>query len=84
MYRAWLDAQGYCVDEVTELNIVDLVHLSGRSHCEKTFARLIEGDDVGLINVTFATKDGLAVKLEGSVNCEHNNDQLLSTQGYFA
>ncbi|MEY4385464.1 MAG: hypothetical protein RLY20_747, partial [Verrucomicrobiota bacterium] len=81
--RAWRETLGYTPAELPALNIFQIIHPECRDHCMAVFGRLMQGENVGLIQVTFAAKDGRAVKLEGNVSARMENGVVVSTRGIF-
>lgn len=81
--RPWLERLGYTAEEVKELNIFDVVHPASREHCMHYLGRLLAGEQVGLMEVTFVTKSGEAVHLEGRVTVRFEQGVPLATRGIF-
>lgn len=81
--RSWRETLGYSEAELPALNIFEIIHPDQRDHCMAAFGRLMQGENVGLIRVTFIAKDGRAVDLEGNVSARMENGVLVSTRGIF-
>jgi len=81
--RAWLETLGYTAAEVPRLSMFDVIAPECREHCQGLFRDILAGKDVGHFEVTFQTKDGRAVLLEGTTNCKIENGTPLSTRGIF-
>ena len=81
--RAWLERLGYSGAEAEQLNIFSVIHPESRDHCMHYFQRLLAGEDVGLMEVTFQTRDGQTVQLEGRVTVHFENGAPSSTSGVF-
>ncbi len=81
--HAWHKILGYSADELATLNIFEVIHADCREHCGTYFQRLMAGEDVGLMEVTFRAKDGHAVAVEGRVNVHFENGQPVATRGIF-
>ncbi|MFM7261119.1 MAG: PAS domain S-box protein [bacterium] len=81
--RAWLERLGYSGREVEGLNIFSVIHPESHEHCMHYFQRLLAGEDVGLMEVTFCTKSGERVQFEGRVSVQFENGTPTSTAGVF-
>ena len=81
--RAWRDTLGYTADEVAVLNIFDVVHVDSREQCRGVLRRVIDGERVGLVELSFQAKDGCAIMAEGSVHLWVEQGRPVSTYGIF-
>ncbi len=80
---AWRATLGYSEADTARLNIFDLVAPSCREHCGELFARLMQGEDGGLIEMALVTKDGRLAHLEGNVSVRREQGVPVSTRGIF-
>ena len=81
--RAWLDTMGYAAGEISGLKMLDVIHPDWRPHGRDIFQRLISGEEVGLVDLVFVTKDGRDVYLEGQLNCRRAEGRAVATRGIF-
>ena len=81
--RAWRQTLGYAQDEMSALNIFQLVSPDCREHCGAIFQRLMQGEDVGVVEVQFVSKNGQKLDLTGHVNIRFENGVAVSTRGIF-
>lgn len=81
--RAWYVTLGYCVEEVKNLNIQQILHPDHRLTFHQTMERLVAGEHVGTLAFTVVAQDGRLVDLEGNISARFDNGQLVSTQGIF-
>ncbi len=81
--HAWRETLGYSEAETESLNVFAVLHPECREHCGAIFQRLMKGEDVGLVDVTFVSKAGRRIEAEGSVNVRFENGQPVSTRGIF-
>ncbi len=81
--RAWLERLGYSAEEAADLNIFDVLHPESHEHCVHYLGRLFAGENIGLLEVTFLTKSGESVHLEGRVTARFSNGQPYATRGIF-
>ena len=78
--RAWRETMGYSEDEVPALNMFTLIREDRRDHCRALFQRILAGEDVGLAEMVFETKDGRAVSLEGRIQVRYAGCVAVSTK----
>ena len=81
--QAWRAALGYTEQEVASLSVLDVVHPDSKVHCMELFQRVMAGDAIPRVEVTFVTKDGRAIVAEGSVNCSIKNGRPVATRAIF-
>ena len=81
--RAWRETLGYAEDEIPALNIFQLVSPDCREHCGAIFQRLMQGEDVGVVEVQFVSKTGQKLDLTGHVNVRFEKGVPVSTRGIF-
>ncbi len=61
----WRQVLGYTPDDLSRITAFDVICEDGRPHCQVVFDRILRGEDVGLFEVPFRTKDGHRRLLEG-------------------
>ncbi len=81
--RAWKKTLGYSDDEIKGLTIFEIIDPACREHCIEIFGRLMAGEKVERVEVTFLARDGRKVDLEGSVNVRFVGGIPQSTRGIF-
>ena len=81
--RAWCETLGYAAEEISGLNVFDIIHPACREHCAVVFERLQCGERFPNIEAVFVTKNGRQVVLDGTVNCKIENGNLIATRGIF-
>ena len=81
--RAWHLTLGYCVEQVKDLNIQQILHPNHQLTYHQTMERLIAGEQVGTWAFTVVAHDGHSVELEGNISARFEDGQLVSTQGIF-
>ncbi|AKG20112.1 GAF domain-containing protein [Calothrix sp. 336/3] len=79
--RAWLQTLGYSEGEVKKLTLFDVLHPKCQQHCTDVVTQIQAGklSTIERVELTFLTKDGREVIVEGSINCRyesHSNDKL--------
>jgi PAS domain S-box-containing protein len=81
--KKWLDTLGYREDELPHLTLSDIIHEESLSHCMDTFRRVSSGENPGIIDAVFRTRDGVRVYVEGMVNCKFIDGACTYTRGMF-
>ena len=81
--RAWRKALGYSEKEISGLSLFDIIHPDSKADCMTMFQRVTGGEDVGLVEVMFLTKDGKTIMVEGSCNCRFRDDAPYTVRGIF-
>jgi PAS domain S-box-containing protein len=81
--KKWLDRLGYEEKDLAHLAIFDIIHQESLSHCMTTFRRVISGENVGIVDAIFKTRDGKKVYVEGIANCKITDGKPQYTRGIF-
>ncbi|MDD1712486.1 MAG: PAS domain S-box protein [Methanoregulaceae archaeon] len=81
--KKWLDTLGYQEHELANLTIFDIIHEESLAHCRETFQRVISGENVGIIDAVFRTRDGTRVYVEGMATCKMVDGRPQYTRGIF-
>ncbi|GAB3806870.1 hypothetical protein GCM10028819_43100 [Spirosoma humi] len=71
--RAWREALGYSSDEISALNLRDVLHPDYAESTLGLLKRIQEGDKLPYIETVFRDKSGKTLFLSGSVNCRFDN-----------
>lgn len=81
--RSWLETLGYTRKEALGQKIFDFVEPSDQAGCQEKLARILSGENLGMIEVTLVSRDQRRIRLEGSINCSFESGVPLHTRGYF-
>ena len=81
--RAWRETLGYSEEEVAGLSLFDIIHPDSQEHCMALFKSLMAGEDVGLVEVVFVSKDGRTISVEGNVGCSFEDGAPVATRAIF-
>jgi len=81
--RKWQDTLGYNEADLAELTLFDIIDEESLEHCREVFPRVIAGENVGIIDVVFKTRDGKKVYAEGLSNCKIIDGKPQYTRGIF-
>ena len=81
--KKWLDTLGYKEEEIKSLNLFDILHEDSRKHCQELFPKILSGENAGIIEIAYKTKDGRKIYLQGMATCKISNGQPQYTRGIF-
>ncbi len=83
--RAWLRLLGYEQAELGALTLYDVIHPDNVPHCRRLIEEMRTGSvlDIDRIELTFLTRDGQEVVVEGSVNCLQEGGVTIAARGIF-
>ena len=79
----WLDTLGYTAEELPDLTIFDVIHEESIDHCMETFRRVVSGENVGIIDAVFTTRDGRKIYVEGMAESKIVDGECRYTRGIF-
>jgi len=79
----WKKTLGYDDHEIENRSIFDFIHPDSIEHCQISFKKILLGESIRIIDLTFISKDGTAVICEGSVSSKLENGNFVSTRGIF-
>ncbi|GAB4034598.1 PAS domain S-box protein [Spirosoma gilvum] len=71
--RAWREALGYNSEEISALNLRDVLHPDYAESTLGLLKRIQEGDKLPYVETVFRSKAGKTLFLSGSVNCRFDN-----------
>ncbi len=80
--RAWREALGYDTRESGPM-FVDTIDPAARADCESMFARVMSGERIDRIELTFVGKDGHKILVEGSASCRFVDGRPHAVRGIF-
>lgn len=81
--QSWLDTLQYTIEEVNALTIWDVIHPDCLIHCQRLFERIMSGEPLKRIEVTFLSKSGAPIMLEGSSSCLMQDGEAVATRAIF-
>lgn len=81
--RAWYETLGYTPDDITNLNIFDIIPPEYQKQCRQIFSRVLAGEKIEAVQTAFITKNGDIVILEGNISCKFENGKPIATRGIF-
>jgi PAS domain S-box-containing protein len=81
--RAWLDKMGYGPEEMSNMNIFDLICPDDQPHCQVIFQRVLEGASQHGVRVGFISQSGKLLQLEGNVVPRIEGGKVVATHAFF-
>ncbi len=78
--RAWEQTLGYTRSELRDLRLPDLIHPEQRELVMDGFARILEGDSVGRMELRLITRDGGVVTCSGAATRHVVDGRAVATQ----
>ncbi|BAZ38381.1 adenylate/guanylate cyclase with integral membrane sensor [Calothrix sp. NIES-4101] len=81
--RAWRETLGYSENEITNMNLFDIIPSDYQKHCRQIFSRVIAGKNFESLQTAFLTKNGDKIILEGNINCKFADGRPVATRGIF-
>ncbi len=79
--RAWHDATGYSHDELRRMRLADLVQPEQYASLADAYARVLAGETVGHLDLTFLNRNGNAVAVEGSASSVVKDGRAVMVRG---
>lgn len=81
--NAWKRTLGYSSDDIKNMKFHDIISEDCMGHCSLTFQKVLQGEKVEHLEVSFKAKDGRIIYAEGSCNCRFQDGKPVSTRGIF-
>ena len=81
--KKWQETLGYGEQDIPNLTLFDIIHEESLKHCKETFQRVISGENIGIIDAVFKTRNGMKVYVEGISECKIVDGQPKYTRGIF-
>lgn len=81
--QAWQQVLGYSAEEAAQLSVFDVIAPDCRQHCEETLGRIMAGERVPRVDVTFVSRSGEQIPVDGMVNCRFEDGKPTSTRAIF-
>ncbi|MDV3349806.1 PAS domain S-box protein [Leptothoe sp. LEGE 181152] len=83
--RSWLETLGYTAQDLEHITILDVLHPDYQEHYLTLIQQLKTGQLQKLeqVEISFVTKNGHVIEVEGNVNCRIVDHQTVYTRGIF-
>lgn len=80
---AWREAMGYTEEEISSMNLLDVLHPESMMCCQDRFERLKQGESLSCIQFKFVAKSGETIHLSGDCGSIIKDGEAISTRGIF-
>lgn len=81
--RKWLETLGYSKEEVSKLNLFDIIRKDQVDHCTECMEKVAHGESLEKVETVFVCKNGREIYVEGNVNAKLEDGKPVSTRGIF-
>jgi PAS domain S-box-containing protein len=83
--QAWLDTLGYSLEEIPQLGYLDAIAPEYHDHCREMWNAFSTGesDRYDAVEISFISKDGRTVILEGDITCRYREGKPAAAQAIF-
>ncbi|MBN1290034.1 MAG: PAS domain S-box protein [Actinobacteria bacterium] len=65
------------------MNVFDIIHPECQDFCTDTFRKVLSGENVGRIEISFSSRDGRKIVVEGEASCRFIDGKPFNTRGIF-
>ncbi len=81
--QTWLTTLGYQKEELSNLNIADIIRDDQIPRCFTLFDRIKKGEKFARVETIFKAKDGGEIFVEGNINGQFECGKFIATRGIF-
>lgn len=81
--KAWFDKLGYTKEDLPHLTLFDIIHSEFHPHCNFMIAGIMRGQSFRDVQVTFVTKDGRLIPVEGNATGRFMDGKFVATHAFF-
>lgn len=81
--RAWHNLLGYTEDDLKTLNLFDIIDPADHEHCMVAFGQVMNGLSLDYVEVTFLTKDGRRIPMEGNATGRYRDGAYVASHSFF-
>lgn len=81
--RAWHEHLGYSEEELGDLTLFDIVCEADHEHCSIAIGRIMNGESLDHVEVTFVRKDGHEFPVEGNATGRFRDGEFVATHTFF-
>jgi PAS domain S-box-containing protein len=81
--QAWKNALGYSDEDVETLTLFHILDPSCRERCKRDFARVLQGENLPVLEVDFVAADGRVIQCSGSANVWIKDGDAIATRSIF-
>ncbi|MFN5712140.1 MAG: PAS domain S-box protein [Bacteroidota bacterium] len=80
---AWKNLFGYTDEEISSINLFDIIADEDKAHCAEIFQNILKGVPAFDIKANFISKSGNRIFLKGNVLPMLSNGELIATHAFF-
>jgi PAS domain S-box-containing protein len=81
--RKWFETLHYTPEEAQKLNLFDVISPKDKEHCQKIFSQILKGLSVTNLDVSFVTKNGNEINLNGNVVPISHDGKMTYSHAFF-
>ncbi len=81
--RVWEETLGYKTDEIKGMDFRQILHQDSLQHCVNIFDNIEKDKSYSNLEITFITKQGKEIHVEGNINGRFDEGKFVSTRGIF-
>jgi two-component system, cell cycle sensor histidine kinase and response regulator CckA len=81
--QAWKEGTGYGEDEIGRMQLFDLVHPDSRAYYGDVLKRVLLGERLDHVELTFLPKAGTPITVEGNLSCTFKDAQPSVVRGIY-
>jgi len=81
--KAWKNTLGYSEEEVSKLTFLDIINDDDKQHYSEVFRKIKDGKENVDIEVSFVSKSGKKIIVEGKINTRKKDGKPFATRGIF-
>ncbi len=81
--QAWKRALGYSDEDIETLTLFHILDPSCRERCKKDFARVLQGENLPVLEVDFVAAEGRVIQCSGSANAWMRDGEAIATRSIF-
>ena len=81
--QAWKDGTGYGEEEISRMQLLDLLHPDSRARYTEVATRVLQGDRLDHVELVFVPKVGVPITVEGNLSCTFKDGQPSVIRGIY-
>jgi PAS domain S-box-containing protein len=81
--KAWQRGAGYGEDEISRMQLLDLIHPDSRTYYREVTERVLKGERLDHVELIFVPKAGTPITVEGNLSCTFKDGQPSVVRGIY-
>jgi two-component system, cell cycle sensor histidine kinase and response regulator CckA len=81
--QAWQEGIGYDQDEISRMQLLDIVHPDSRGFYRSVLERVLQGERLNHVELVFVPKAGTPITVEGNLSCTFKDGQPSVVRGIY-